>query len=43
MAAHAQQIYQQVVVTRIMPLSNATRMTDDERAMVARWFEGQGK
>jgi len=42
-AAHAQQIYQQVVVTRIMPLSNATRMTDDERAMVARWFEGQGK
>lgn len=39
---HAQQIYQQVVVTRIMPLSNATQMTDTERALVARWFEGLG-
>ena len=38
---HAQQIYQQVVVTRAMPLSNATQMTDGERAMVARWFEAQ--
>ena len=41
-AQHAQQIYQQVVVTRIMPLSNTTQMTDDERALVARWFEAQG-
>ena len=40
---HAQQIYQQVVVTRNMPLSNATQMTDGERAMVARWFEAQAK
>jgi uncharacterized membrane protein len=40
---HAQQIYQQVVVTRAMPLSNATQMTDGERAMVARWFEAQAK
>ena len=40
--SHAQQIYQQVVVTKIMPLSNATQMTDTERHMVARWFEGQG-
>ena len=39
---HAQQIYQQAVVTRIMPLSNATQMTDDERTLVARWFEAQG-
>ena len=37
---HAQQIYQQVVVTKIMPLSNATQITDDERALVGRWFEG---
>ena len=38
---HAQQIYQQVVVTKIMPLSNATQITDDERALIGRWFEGQ--
>ncbi len=26
-----------------MPLSNATQMTDAERAMLARWIEGQNK
>ena len=36
---HAQQIYQQAVVARTMPLNNATGMTDDERALVRRWFE----
>ena len=40
---HAQLIYQQVVVSRIMPLSNGTHMTDAERALVARWFEGRGR
>jgi len=30
---HAQMVYQQVVVTKIMPLSNATQMTDAERAL----------
>ena len=39
---HAQAIYQQVVVSKIMPLSNATQMTDAERALVGRWFEGRG-
>lgn len=39
-AQHAQQIYQQVVVAKLMPLSNATQITDAERALVARWFEG---
>jgi uncharacterized membrane protein len=34
---NAQRIYQQVVVTRIMPLGNATQMTDEERAVVAAW------
>jgi uncharacterized membrane protein len=34
---NAQRIYQQVVVTRIMPLGNATQMTDDERAVIAAW------
>jgi uncharacterized membrane protein len=36
---HAQNIYQQVVVTRQMPMNNATGITDDERALVARWFK----
>lgn len=37
LTAHKAQIYQQVVVQRAMPLSNATAMTDDERALVGRW------
>jgi uncharacterized membrane protein len=35
---HAQQIHQQVVVSRLMPLNNATGMTEAERALIARWF-----
>jgi uncharacterized membrane protein len=38
-AAHAQAVYQQVVVTKIMPMNNATGMTDAERALVGKWFE----
>jgi uncharacterized membrane protein len=34
---NAQRIYQQVVVTRIMPLGNATKITDEERAVIAAW------
>ncbi len=36
---NAQAIYQQVVVSKIMPMNNATGITDDERALVKRWFE----
>ena len=36
-AQNAQRIYQQVVVTRIMPLGNATKITDQERAVIAAW------
>jgi uncharacterized membrane protein len=36
---HTQAVYQQVVVTKQMPMNNATGITDDERALVARWFE----
>jgi len=35
---HAQQVYQQVVVSRVMPMNNATGMTEEERALVAQWF-----
>jgi uncharacterized membrane protein len=38
-ASHAQAIYQQVVVTKIMPLNNATGLTDAERSLIQRWFE----
>mgnify|MGYP001550891681 CR=1 FL=1 len=38
-SAHAQQIYQQAVVLKTMPLNNATQITDAERALLGRWFE----
>jgi uncharacterized membrane protein len=38
-AAHAQQIYQQAVVLKLMPMNNATQITDAERALLGRWFE----
>jgi len=38
-ALHAQQIYQQAVVLKLMPMNNATQITDAERAMLGRWFE----
>ena len=37
-AASAQQIYEQAVVTRTMPIGNLTGMTDDERGLVAGWI-----
>ena len=36
---NAQGIYQQVFVTRQMPLNNATQITEDERALIKRWYE----
>jgi uncharacterized membrane protein len=35
---NAQRTYQQVVVTRMMPLGNITQMTDQERAVIAAWI-----
>ncbi len=35
----AQAIYQQVVVSKIMPMNNSTGITDEERALIGRWFE----
>jgi uncharacterized membrane protein len=40
---HAQAIYQQVVVSKTMPLNNATGLTEAERALFAKWFEGGAK
>ncbi len=36
---HAQAVYQQAAVLRLMPFNNATQMTEDERALIQRWFE----
>lgn len=42
--AQAQQIHQQTVVLKLMPMSNATAITDEERAALGRWYEaGAGK
>jgi uncharacterized membrane protein len=36
---HSQMVYQQVSVLKLMPLNNATQITDDERALIKRWFD----
>ncbi|BDT71399.1 hypothetical protein os4_09210 [Comamonadaceae bacterium OS-4] len=43
LSSHAQAVYQQVVVSKIMPMNNATNITDAERDIVKRWFEGGAK
>ena len=40
---HAQDIYQQVVVQKAMPLGNMTNITDAERALIGKWFEQGAK
>jgi uncharacterized membrane protein len=37
--SRAQQMYQQAVVTRNMPLGNLTNMTQDERDLLAAWVQ----
>jgi uncharacterized membrane protein len=36
---HALGVYQQASVLKLMPLNNATQMTDEERALIGRWYE----
>jgi uncharacterized membrane protein len=36
--ANAQNIYQQVVVLKQMPMNNATGITEPERQVLASWF-----
>ena len=36
---HAQNLYQQVVVMKIMPMTNATGITEAERLLIKQWFE----
>ena len=37
--AQAQNVYLQVVVTRLMPMNNATGITEAERQAIGQWFE----
>jgi uncharacterized membrane protein len=36
---HAQSVYQQAVVTKLMPMNNSTGITPGERALLAQWFQ----
>ncbi|MCZ4311828.1 urate hydroxylase PuuD [Comamonadaceae bacterium G21597-S1] len=40
---HAQAVYQQAVVTRVMPMNNSTGITEAERALIGRWFTAGAK
>ncbi len=40
---HAQSIYQQAVVTKLMPMSNSTGITEEERAVIKQWYEAGAK
>jgi uncharacterized membrane protein len=37
--AQASQIHQQTVVLKAMPIGNLTGITDDERALLAKWYQ----
>jgi uncharacterized membrane protein len=32
-------VFQQSVVLKLMPMNNATQITDDERELIKRWYE----
>ena len=40
---HAQNIYQQAVVTKVMPMNNSTGITEEERLSIKTWFEAGAK
>lgn len=39
---HAQQVYLQAAVQKLMPLNNATQITEAERQKIKLWFESRG-
>ena len=38
-AAEAQRIHQQTVLTRVMPIGNLTGITEEERELIDRWYQ----
>ena len=43
MKQHAQAVYQQVVIYKLMPMNNSTGLTDEERAQIKQWYEAGAK
>jgi uncharacterized membrane protein len=39
MQQHALAVYQQTSVLKLMPMNNATQITDAERELIRRWYE----
>ncbi|MGB0846455.1 MAG: urate hydroxylase PuuD [Thiolinea sp.] len=42
-AKQAAQIYQQTVISKAMPIGNLTKITEEERALLAQWYEAGAK
>jgi uncharacterized membrane protein len=40
---HKDKIYMQVVQLKAMPLANLTKMTDEERTVIASWYQAGAK
>ena len=40
---HAQAVYQQTVVLKLMPMNNATQITEAERQLIQRWYQAGAK
>ncbi len=40
---NAQALYQQAVLQKTMPLNNATGISEEERQLLGRWFQGRGR
>jgi uncharacterized membrane protein len=36
---HAQEVFQQAAVLKLMPFNNATQITEQERSVIKRWYE----
>jgi len=41
--AAAQRIHQQTIATQAMPIGNLTKMTDEERSLLAKWLAAGAK
>jgi uncharacterized membrane protein len=41
--AQAVKIHQQVVVSKVMPIGNLTKMTSEERALIDEWYRSGAK
>lgn len=42
-SARSEDIHEQAVVLKVMPLGNMTQITDDERALIDAWYKAGAK